>query len=88
MNRIGLALSGVVSMIGLLTFLAIQIINNTMSKMGFVAFQTAMGGIHRLNNYQQSYKSVNTGALIMVILGVFFFSFFYFRELRVSSLSN
>lgn len=80
MNKCGFVLSGITTLIGVVTLIFTKIINSVMPMVGRVAFQSTMSGYYRPGDYYIDFSSLNIASIILITIGLGLGYFFYRRE--------
>ncbi len=82
MNKIGLFLSGILTIFGLLVYLMTRIINLVLPKIGYAAFQVAKGGQYNSGNYIIDFSLLRALTAGIVTIGVILSIVFYIAGLK------
>lgn len=77
MNRIGFLLSGLLSIIGIITLMVTSFTTKIIPKIGYMVYQSAAAGSYTPSNYAISFDYCNKIAIIAIIVGIVLSLFFY-----------
>ncbi|MFW5788060.1 MAG: hypothetical protein ACOCV3_07315 [Halanaerobiales bacterium] len=82
MNKAGFILSGIFSIIGVVTFIVTRIVQMIMPVLGRVAFQAAMKGSYTPSDYYINFKGLQFGSGILIIISLILCFIFYKKEVN------
>lgn len=80
MNKIGFLLSGIISLIGLVTMILTKVVQLVMPYIGRAAFQAAAAGSYNPAHYNINFSFIQNSSIFLIILGIVLSVFFYRSE--------
>ncbi len=82
MNKIGFALSGILTLLGAWGVLAVSLMRDVMPLLGRVAFQAAMAGSYSPQDYRAPFTAPLTLSILFLLAGIILSAWFFLRESR------
>lgn len=82
MNKLGFILSGLLTLLGLITIGITSFTTKLLPKIGWMVFKLSSPGSYTESNYSITFTSLNSIATFEIIIGLVLCIFFYWRSTR------